>query len=135
MKLHHAIEEVSKFYIPGAVGFYDQLKPNPWQQACDDLDAEIIKAIKINDNSAEEIACKLFVERLRNLCDNFKRIQTLPSDLSVKDAFYIADVDKVKRWQSVRDKTCISCSGKEKLKLRASKSNPNEVEIICAKCA
>ncbi len=134
MKLHEAIDAVSKFYIVGAVAFYDQLKPNPWQQICDDMDNGIID-------------CDQYVFGLKNLCDQYLKMRTnQPKDMTNSDAFYLADEDRVKKWHSTIHRLCIQCGrsyGKQKspkgdddvvLKLRPVIGSTTEVELICNRC-
>lgn len=149
MKLHQTIAEISKFYAPGAVQFYEQIKPNPWQNACDELDRSLVE--KTQD---EHTICMLFVHKLKNLCEQFGKMNTKPQALSAADAFYLADEQKFKRWTSQREKRCIVCdrkagpvefgfrewpiteenNGPVKLHLRKVKESETEVELICDLC-
>ncbi len=134
MRLYQAIEEVSKFYVVGAVAFFDKLNPNPWQRVCDEFEEGVAAAIKRQDLTQEAAHCRVYVNRLRGLCDQFKKLGQVPADMTDQDAYYLADESRARRWQSVKDKRCVVCDIKGKLVIRKSAENPEEVELVCGTC-
>ncbi len=134
MRLGEAVEAVSKFYPVGAVAFYNKQKPDPWEAECLKMESEITEAIKNGDTEAEIRVCVTWVKELKNLANEFKKRNIMPDKMDDRDAFYLADDERVRRWHSVKDKECYGCQTKQKVKIKYSKRAPDEPVIICEAC-
>lgn len=129
MLIHEALEEVSRFYSPGCANHYGRMKPDPWQSAHDELERQIGGA----DNESIGMASELFVRKCKVLVQRFEKETGGGFEMTKQDAFHMSP-DRVRRYQSIRFKQCVSCGTEENLKAERAKDNPGDVWLICPGC-
>lgn len=131
MKLHQALAEVAKTYIPGVAKFYQGMNPDPWQDAHDQLEA----AVKSDNEDAVSAASLGFVARCKALIKQFQDNGKATHGISAADAFHLGSEDRLRRRMSLKKKACAYCEGTEALKIKADPENETMVVVVCGSCA
>lgn len=130
MTLSQALDAVSKFYVPGVVGYYAKLTPDPWQMAHDQLEDIAL----LEDEELRDHACQRFVFRCRELVDRFKAEGQGRLRHDFRDSFVIGDPTRDRAWRSRREKACYKCEARSGLTLEQYGADPMEVRIACKDC-
>lgn len=130
MKIHEALRRIEEIYIPGCVAYYESLERDLWQEAHNEFES----GLGSGNDSVAEMLCDNFVKKIEQLVLNYKKQKLNISTLTHKDAFYLQDVDKLKKWESIVYKYCFKCMGKKSLSARTTKTEPPLAYLICDKC-
>lgn len=130
MRLSEALETVGKSYTPGVAQYYDRLEPNPWLQAHEDLE----RVALLREPDLIPAACERFVSRALALIARFTSEGKPSTGISNADAVFIGDPERIRAWQSRKEKHCIDCESKEGLTLTPAKDSATEVVVICRNC-
>lgn len=129
MTISDVLREIKAIYVPGTVGYYDQLNPNPWMQNIDVLE----QASQANPDAS--IICERVVSRARELVERFRKEGGgRAREVTELDAFYIGDPDKVEQWESVIHQKCVKCGTKENLTIEPVGADALQVQIVCKPC-
>lgn len=130
MTVSEALNKVSAVYVPGVAGYYDKVIPNPWQKAHEDLE----RLMLLKDDAILRAGLDRFVSNCIGLIKAFESISAPAKYVSPADAFHIGDVDRVRHWQSRKQKHCYKCETKEKLTLVSDPNDPVRTLIVCKDC-
>lgn len=134
MQLSNVLERISKIYVLGAVEFYAKANPNPWQQAHDDLEGQIL----LHRDSPRyfdlmQTAYQKFQKEIKKLLDAYRSFAGATRvEPSASDCFMIADENKVKRLYALADNACAQCGTKENVRAIQHATLGNS--IFCTKC-
>lgn len=129
MKIHEALDIVSRFYRPGVAGYFAQFSPDPWQAAHDELE----RVAGVFDPDIVAPAASRFVERCRELVSRFIQDGKPSSSVSPSDAFTMTRTS-VDAHMSRRFKRCARCESRESLKIVPIADGGIDVQLICGKC-
>jgi hypothetical protein len=128
MKFSEALDIVNKNYVVGCADFYGKMPNDPWQRAHDMLDA----ALLTKDNTIITSATKQFASTLLSLIEKYKEFSGGQTPkLSIADAFYIADPEKVRTLHAAQRKVCIYCEAESDLSLV---NKAGQAVIMCNNC-
>lgn len=112
MRISEALEKVSSKYIPGAVAFFEKMKPNPWQLAHDRFEGAL--AFSTADNFEEHMtaASEEFVDQCLKLLEMFAMMNGTKKQVpSFVDAFNIGDEQQFMNFHSDALNVCRLCGG------------------------
>lgn len=124
MKLHEALDEVGKIYVPGVIAFYGKTPNDPWQEAHDRLEQEYFSSV---EPKAKEKAAKAFVARCRSMVEHFKKHGDPAKSLSYADAFAIGNDTLVAELTSCFEHVCYVCREKEGIRIEMSDTGKTRV--------
>jgi hypothetical protein len=121
------LNEVEKIYVPGIVEYYGNMPHDPWQENLDRMESEVIGAG--NRIEAIERATEKGFRVATNLVTHYKTHGEPSKQISILDAMYIADPDKVEAEQNSMRGTCWKCETKENLTYETNQNG--KVLVVC----
>lgn len=129
MKLSQALEEVAAHYVPGVIAYYGKMKPDPWQQAHDDLEL----VLSTQNEALLDAAADRFVSRCKELSLRFKEEGKAPRRVTPMDGWGLGSEKRVDAWIGRKDKAC-HCGETKGLKIVPVYPDSAEVTVQCGRC-
>ena len=133
MRASDALVEISNEYVSGVAKFYEQAKPNPWQDAHDALEKHMASGTG-DYFERVGIAAEIFRDKCVAMIKKYKALHAVPTEkLTAVDAFHIGDAERVNDIQSQQENACRSCGTKKNVR---GVRNPEtgKAGIFCTTC-
>lgn len=141
MRASEALEAVNNMYLLGAVEFYSRVPGNPWQQAHDEFEGQIVlfKGDWSERERAVSSAAKQFVAKIESLLTQYRAIfdaqnyKPDPVQLSMELGLYSNSRDQEDARMSQHFQACGKCG--DKYNLRIIKPKPYDAPgLYCFTC-
>lgn len=130
MTVSQALDAVAAYYVPGVVKHYSAMKPDPWQNAHDDLERNML----IGDYDFGAAGAEKFVSECKRLIDAFKALNLPKRFPPIEAGFVSGDEEQCRKWQSRRHKICYKCGGKNALQLIPDPTDDRNAVVVCQSC-
>lgn len=129
MSFSQVLQDISNQYEIGCVDYYNEQNPNPWQDAHDELS----KAVAFGDSSILELAIDRYKRKIFNLIIKYKNANSEKRELNIRDAFVLADQEKVDKRLSIELKQCYACK-ESSADLHVMRDSRDNIYLRCSKC-
>ena len=134
MQLNEALESVSKIYVPGTIEFYNQMKNDPWQEAHDVFEGQLVIHRGTEDYfNRMSLAGDWFYKTIKGLIEIYSKLNPeQTSFLDIGDALAIGNEDRLRQLEAMRANFCSICESKEDIRVTTHRAKG--AGIYCTKC-